>query len=363
MGSRTTQKKKIMGRTAKRMNGTRHGKKFWSDEKENFGFKALAKMGWTPGTGVGKERQGRTKCITMVVKNDFAGIGGKNTNVTKHRAIVSMYNDILKKANKPKSEKKTPTLSVEGYMMKNALYRRFRVATINEFQLKETEVVLSNKKRKKKGFTMDDQERIALAQADLKNSGRKGLGFGKPQAPVSIPTSVKPSESAKKDKKKKKKKKRKRAESTDSPAKVTESADSSANVAEKFLDGLMTNLTGSPLTEKKKRQKVASATETAEKNSVKKSKKKKKRKLTSGDEKPAKRRKTEVADVDTQPDESAKKAKKKKKKKAKQIALSIESSSIESVKSKKKKKKKSKASSPKAEEVVEKGITKSKKKK
>merc|ERR1711879_756548 len=236
----------------------------------------------------GKERQGLTKCIGMKVKNDFAGIGGKNTNVTKHRAIVSMYNDILKKANKPKSEKKTPTLSVEGYMMKNALYRRFRVATINEFQLKETEVVLPNKKRKTKGFTMDDQERIALAQADLKNSGRKGLGFGKPQAPVSIPTSVKPSESAKKDKKKKKKKKRKRAESTDSPAKVTESADSSANVAEKFLDGLMTKLTGSPLTEKKKRQKVASATETAEKNSVKKSKKKKKRKLTSGDEKTSK---------------------------------------------------------------------------
>merc|ERR1711879_182900 len=198
MGSRTTQKKKIMGRTAKRMNGTRHGKKFWSDEKENFGFKALAKMGWTPGTGVGKERQGRTKCITMVVKNDFAGIGGKNTNVTKHRAIVSMYNDILKKANKPKTEKKEPTLSVDGYMAKNALYRRFRLATCNEFQLKETEVVLPSKKRKKTGFTMDDQERIALAQADLKNKGRKGLGFGKSQDVICAPKSSTPDKTVKK---------------------------------------------------------------------------------------------------------------------------------------------------------------------
>merc|ERR1719233_1795795 len=107
--------------------------------------------------------------------------------------------------------------------MKNALYRRFRVATINEFQLKETEVVLPNKKRKSKGFTADDQERIALAQADLKNSGRKGLGFGKSFTPVSVSNISSISDSSsKKEKKKKKKKKRKLAESTASSGKVAE---------------------------------------------------------------------------------------------------------------------------------------------
>lgn len=331
------------------MNGTRHGKKFWNDEQENFGFKALQKMGWTPGTGVGKKGQGMTKCIGMVVKNDNAGIGGKNTNVSKHRAIVSMYNDILKKANKPKGEKKSPSLSVEGYMAKNALYRRFRIATTNEFKSEETEVILPSKKRKKKkkkeGFTWDDQERIALAQADLRNSGKKGLGFGKIQTPVSLPKTEKQNESVTKDKKKKKKKKRKRAESSPS----------SENVGENFLDGLLCEI------KKNKMKRVVAEESTNDAvESVKKSKKKKKkRKLKDAEDKPAKRRKVEEPVADSQPDESGKKMKKKKKRKT----LTIEASSIEPVRSKKKKKKKSKTAEAKVEAAPEQTKSQIKKKK
>merc|ERR1712039_955944 len=120
-------------------------------------------------------------------------------------------------------------------MAKNALYRRFRLATCNEFQLKETEVVLPSKKKKKTGFTMDDQERIALAQADLKNKGRKGLGFGKPQDVICAPKASTPDKTVKKSKKKKKKKskKRKRDESISS---------SPGSVAEEFLDNFLSEL-------------------------------------------------------------------------------------------------------------------------
>jgi len=336
------------------MNGTRHGKQFWTDEKENFGFKALQKMGWTPGTGVGKNGKGLTKCISMVVKNDNAGIGGKNTNVRKHRAIVSMYNDILKKANKKKSEKTTTVLSVEGYMAKNALYRRFRIATINEFQLKETTVVLPDGKRKKKkkkakGFSLEDQERIALAQRDLKNSGRKGLGFGKVLKPVCIPKAQKVSETpSKKSKKKKKKKKRKRAEES-----------SPTSVAETFLDGLLSDLKS----KKKKRKKTTTpptlATSEIQEKSVKK-KKKKKRKLKDTDDKPAKRRKIEKSEVAHAEPVDPKKSKKKKKRKV----VPTEAASIEPKKLKTKKKKKLKASAAEEKEAkaVESKVTVKKKK-
>jgi len=335
------------------MNGTRHGKQFWTDEKENFGFKALQKMGWTPGTGVGKKGQGMTKCISMVVKNDNAGVGGKNTNVSKHRAIVSMYNDILKKAGKKKSEKSTTVLSVEGYMAKNALYRRFRIATINEFQLKETTVVLPDGKRKKKkkkakGFSLEDQERIAMAQRDLKNSGRKGLGFGKVLKPVCIPKAQKVSETpSKKSKKKKKKKKRKRAEES-----------SPTSVAETFLDGLLSDLKS----KKKKRKKTTTpptlATSEIQEKSVKK-KKKKKRKLKDTDDKPAKRRKIEKSEVAHAEPVNPKQSKKKKKRKA----VPTEAASIEPKKLKTKKKKKLKASAAEAKAVESKVTVKKKKNK
>merc|ERR1711994_1247920 len=134
--------------------------------------------------------------------------------------IVSMYNDILKKATKPKSSKPTISLSIDGYVAKNALYRRFRPAEHNDFMknIKETTVTSkpekSKKKKKKKkgskGFTLTEQEQFALAQTELKNSGRKGLGFGKPKqavAPMAPVVSVSaPVQSLTKKKKKKKKK-------------------------------------------------------------------------------------------------------------------------------------------------------------
>merc|ERR1711994_220287 len=137
--------------------------------------------------------------------------------------IVSMYNDILKKASQPKSAKPTISLSIDGYVAKNALYRRFHPAKDNDFlkNIKETSITVthnpekSSKKKKKKrkgkkGFTLSEQEQFALAQTELKNSGRKGLGFGKPKqavAPMAPVVSVSaPVQSLTKKKKKKKKK-------------------------------------------------------------------------------------------------------------------------------------------------------------
>merc|ERR1711879_432810 len=118
-----------------KMSGSRHGKKFWEEEKKNFGYNVLSKFGWKPGQGVGADLQGRNHCVGFKKKNDNIGVGAKNTNVQKHRAIVSMYNDILKKAGKKKTDKKKSgrDLNIDEYVVKNALYRRFHLASSSEF--------------------------------------------------------------------------------------------------------------------------------------------------------------------------------------------------------------------------------------
>ena len=77
-----------MGKNA-RFSGTRHGKQFWVEEKQNFGAKVrgfyicvykralciqyLARMGWKPGEGLGDSGSGLKKCIGIVRKNDSVG--------------------------------------------------------------------------------------------------------------------------------------------------------------------------------------------------------------------------------------------------------------------------------------------------
>jgi len=225
--------------------GSRHGNKFWEEEKKSFGFKVLEKLGWKPGEGIGAGKQGRNHCVGFVKKNDNIGIGGKHTNVAKHRAIVSMYNDILKKAGLKKDHKKKSSrdLSIEEYVVKNALYKNFHLAKSNEFRIntetiEEATIIYSKSKKKKKkkkkadankGFSLEDQENFALNQKSLAIRGKKGLGFGKAKNNIIKPTWVQTTSqpetdsSSKKKKKKKKKKKQKKIDGVpDATISVTE---------------------------------------------------------------------------------------------------------------------------------------------
>jgi len=302
-----------------RCSGTRHSKQFWVEEGESFGAKYMQRFGWKPGDAIGADgNTGLKKCIGIVKKNDQMGIGGKHTNVVKHQAIVSMFNDILKKAGKPrkKKSKKDPLLNVDQYIAKSALYRRFVRAKNQEFDyLKDREKVViteapkpTKKKSKKKKktkikidsefrkqmaekfnaagkfgmgssdtITFDEQEAFATSMNERAQTRKKkgGLGFGKPAANIiKKQADTIDITSTKKDKKKKKKKKRKRgAEETEKRAKKKRKTEEKKDEEEE-KDNVEIE---SP--KKKKRKKKKILTEIPAVEGKKKRKKSKKQKL------------------------------------------------------------------------------------
>lgn len=76
--------------------GGRHGEAFWQEEKDNVGLKLLKGMGWSQGTGLGKDGQGRVEAVKQRRKQDNAGIGSTaNTRDEAFRASQDLFNDVL----------------------------------------------------------------------------------------------------------------------------------------------------------------------------------------------------------------------------------------------------------------------------
>jgi len=343
-----------MGKNA-RFSGTRHGKQFWVEEKQNFGAKYLARMGWKPGEGLGDNGSGLKKCIGIVRKNDSVGIGGKHTNVKKHQAIVSMFNDILKKAGKPKQKKakNEPSLNVDQYIAKSELYRRFVRAKIQDFDyLKENKTITisapepstkKSKKKKKSKIKIDSEFRKQMAKK-FKKAGKfgmgsadtvsvneleeyantmnelaqmrkkkQGLGFGKP---VDEPSKTFKSPEKKQRKKKKKKRRREADEDVKKPKKKRklEGVEPAEQSDEKLK--MKRKIEGENESDKKSKK-----TRKAEGKLLKKKKRKQKtkKKLLKLDTAKAKKSNVKLANVTNTSDTSAGKKKKKKRKKKKKV--------------------------------------------
>jgi Pin2-interacting protein X1 len=76
--------------------GSRHGEKFWEEEKHSFGARMMNKMGWEQGKGLGKEGTGMNSYIQARKKNDSLGIGATHTQADEQfKASQSIYNDLL----------------------------------------------------------------------------------------------------------------------------------------------------------------------------------------------------------------------------------------------------------------------------
>jgi len=130
--------------------GGRHGAAFWEQEKNNFGFKMLNKMGWAQGQGLGKKQRGTTSFLRAFKKRDNAGLGARAGTDDLYSATQGLFNDVLKRLNeaqkqvkeqvkeKEEEEKeeeqcKEPShisaSTLETYLARRRLYGKFRRAT------------------------------------------------------------------------------------------------------------------------------------------------------------------------------------------------------------------------------------------
>lgn len=145
----------------KHRSATRHGDRFWEEEKDNFGFRMMQQMGWSTGDGLGREKQGTKKYIRNSFKNDTLGVGVQKKAADNWVAHQGMFNDLLKRLNnqaeagdasvwvadpvskeKADSGKKMVThANLEQYMARKRLYGKFRKATdpanANQVQMNE----------------------------------------------------------------------------------------------------------------------------------------------------------------------------------------------------------------------------------
>ncbi|GAB5364153.1 hypothetical protein AAMO2058_000944300 [Amorphochlora amoebiformis] len=136
-----------MNRRKVHQSAGRHGEKFWDEERNNFGFKMMQRMGWSQGEGLGKNRKGTTSFIRVSQKRDNSGIGAKGKQDDNWSAITGVFNHLLKRlasSNPEKDEKeqkfgleknegkgmeyKTSGARLKSFVTRRTLYGRFKAA-------------------------------------------------------------------------------------------------------------------------------------------------------------------------------------------------------------------------------------------
>ncbi|KAI8897773.1 hypothetical protein BC833DRAFT_592425 [Globomyces pollinis-pini] len=70
--------------------------KRWKDDKNAIGFKLLGKMGWTDGTGLGKDNQGRTTNLKVALKQNNFGVGADARTSDNWLENTFAFDDLLK---------------------------------------------------------------------------------------------------------------------------------------------------------------------------------------------------------------------------------------------------------------------------
>ena len=116
----------------------RHGDKFWEEEKNSFGARMMAKMGWSQGKGLGKAESGINSYLQTKKKSDNLGIGASMAQSDEqYNASQSIYNDLLSRLNvgdgdgSPQPEEKATTNTatlLKQKMESRRLYSRFAKA-------------------------------------------------------------------------------------------------------------------------------------------------------------------------------------------------------------------------------------------
>lgn len=87
-----------MGRRDKLLIKDDPNNKEWAEDTNRFGYRMLSKMGWTEGTGLGKNKDGIQEHVKAIKKFDTRGIGADSkTSVQLYTAKTVAFSDILKK--------------------------------------------------------------------------------------------------------------------------------------------------------------------------------------------------------------------------------------------------------------------------
>ncbi|KAG5460564.1 MAG: hypothetical protein BJ554DRAFT_7373 [Olpidium bornovanus] len=69
------------------------------EDQSNFGFRMLAKMGWTPGSGLGVDGQGVTRHVAVKLKDDNLGVGATKKTIDKWLDNTDAFSALLKTLN------------------------------------------------------------------------------------------------------------------------------------------------------------------------------------------------------------------------------------------------------------------------
>jgi Pin2-interacting protein X1 len=92
-----------MGKDRKQVSADPNNK-HWAEDKSQFGFKMMAKMGWTEGSGLGVKQNGIAQNIKVSKKIDNGGLGNKGNSSDVCTKMV-VFESILAKL-QPINEKK-----------------------------------------------------------------------------------------------------------------------------------------------------------------------------------------------------------------------------------------------------------------
>ncbi|KAJ1957501.1 hypothetical protein IWQ62_005072 [Dispira parvispora] len=88
--------------------------KAWLNDKSNFGFRLLQKMGWKEGKGLGAKEDGITKHLGVAKKRDNLGVGADHNTAENWLENTTGYSALLERLNQTVSDTKSESTRVRS---------------------------------------------------------------------------------------------------------------------------------------------------------------------------------------------------------------------------------------------------------
>ncbi|MES1911833.1 MAG: hypothetical protein MHM6MM_004204 [Cercozoa sp. M6MM] len=138
--------------------GSKHGESFWQENSGSFGLKAMQRMGWQKGKGLGMKHQGIAKSMSLLQKRDQSGLGSKRSRkiADEHQvAATHVFGSILAKLNAASQGKQVKdeysglnaAESVAKFKTKRQLYSRFKKRSTLQYSHEEMGAIFGRKEK------------------------------------------------------------------------------------------------------------------------------------------------------------------------------------------------------------------------
>uniref|UniRef100_U9T7D0 G-patch domain-containing protein n=1 Tax=Rhizophagus irregularis (strain DAOM 181602 / DAOM 197198 / MUCL 43194) TaxID=747089 RepID=U9T7D0_RHIID len=139
----------------------------WSNDKTQFGYKMLSKMGWSPGKGLGINEDGEKEYIKPSFKQDNLGIGATKKSIDNWLDNSSAFDKLLKGLN----DKIQTTEKVEESDEKEKNGRVSEQYNIDDKpKIDKVESKKKKKKKKENGVKNKDKDIISISNLQPSSS-------------------------------------------------------------------------------------------------------------------------------------------------------------------------------------------------